>query len=152
MLRKLAGEHGLCLQRLGLESGRGPCFGYQLGRCRGVCAGQETEARHRLRLLQALSALRLAGWPFGGRIGIREHCPDSGRSEVHLVDHWCHLGTAGDADEWAELLATPHALGFDLDSYRLLRRYLEQHPEAEVIRAPEPASGFLCGAGDRTTP
>jgi len=134
VLRNLAGEHRLCLQRLGLESGRGPCFGYQLGRCRGVCAGQEAEARHHLRLLQALSALRLAGWPYGGPIGIREHCPDNGRSEVHLVDHWCHLGTATDATEWAELLAAPHALGFDLDSYRLLRRYLERHPKTEVIR------------------
>lgn len=136
VLRKLAGEQQLCLKRLGLESGSGRCFGYQLGRCRGVCAGEEAEAMHRLRLLEALSALRLAGWPYGGPIGIREHCPHNGLSEVHLVDQWCHLGTAGDEAEWAELLASPRALGFDLDSYRLLRRYLEQHPEAEVIRVP----------------
>ena len=40
-LRELADTHGLCLQAMGLESGKGRCFAHQIGRCKGVCGGEE---------------------------------------------------------------------------------------------------------------
>ena len=72
-MRELADAHGLCLQALGLESGKGRCFAHQVGRCKGVCCAEEAPERHHLRLQMALSAEKLRTWPFAGRVGLREH-------------------------------------------------------------------------------
>ena len=42
ILRKITEEHRLCPRAIGLESGKGPCFAYQLKRFNGVCAGKES--------------------------------------------------------------------------------------------------------------
>lgn len=62
----------MCGKFLGLESGKGACFGYQLKRCIGVCMGKESPEMHYLRVKQALVGLRLKRWPYAGKIGIRE--------------------------------------------------------------------------------
>ena len=49
-LRELADTHGLCLLALGLESGKGRCFAHQIGRCKGVCCGQEKPELHARRV------------------------------------------------------------------------------------------------------
>jgi DNA polymerase-3 subunit epsilon len=123
-LRGLAERHGLCPKRLGLESGRGVCFSHQIGKCRGVCAGRETEQMHDLRLAAGLTALRLRAWPFRGRVGVRETDAWSGRSELHVLDRWCYLGTVRSDNELfdvGELGAEPV---FDLDTYNILNRWL----------------------------
>ena len=48
---------------LGLDSGKGPCFQYQLKRCDGACAGDETPEEHNARLLSVLDRDRIAAWP-----------------------------------------------------------------------------------------
>lgn len=124
-LRELARAQRLCPQALGLESGRGRCFAHQLGQCQGVCCGQEPAPRHRLRLQLALAAQRLRVWPYAGPIGLREYDAASGRSELHVFDQWCHLATVQDEAELAQVLGRRGALAFDLDSYRLLLKYLD---------------------------
>ena len=54
-LQTLAKQHQLCLKALGLESGKGPCFGVHLKQCLGVCNQQETPEQHNTRLLAALA-------------------------------------------------------------------------------------------------
>ncbi|WP_305046218.1 3'-5' exonuclease family protein [Geoalkalibacter sp.] len=125
-LREIASEHNLCLKVMGLEKGRGACFAYQLKKCRGACLGQEPPAPHRVRLQMALSALKLRAWPFAGTVGFREKSP-TGCSAVHVFDQWCHLGTAQDETALADILERHNeSLGFDLDGYKILCRYLEQ--------------------------
>jgi len=123
-LRELADAHQLCLQKLGLESGSGRCFAHQLGRCKGVCCGQESPARHHLRLQLALSKQRLHAWPFAGRVGLREHDEHTARTDIHVFDHWRHLATVHDETELAEAAQTRTVLAFDLDTYRLLVKCL----------------------------
>ena len=89
--------------------------------------------RHHLRLLETLSTLRLARWPWPGAIGLREHCAQSGREEIHLIDQWCYLGAAQDAERVQDLLAGAQTPAFDLDTYRLLLRYLQKHPRPAVV-------------------
>ena len=129
-LTRLADAHGLCRRRLGLEQGRGtrPCFGLQIGRCRGACTGAESAVRFNLRLLEALEARRIRPWPWHGPVGITETDPDSGRSECHVIDRWRYLGSARDEAEAAALAADPPDAPFDRDHYRLLSRWLERHP------------------------
>ena len=124
-LRELANTQGLCLQALGLETGQGRCFAHQIGRCKGVCCGQEKPELHRLRLELALLSQKLRAWPYPGPIGLREHDTASGRTEVHVFDQWCHLASVQDDAALAEALAQPASLAFDLDTYRLLLKHLE---------------------------
>ncbi|SIT65707.1 DNA polymerase-3 subunit epsilon [Ectothiorhodosinus mongolicus] len=122
VLRSMAQEQGLCLQRLGLEKGRGTCFGAQLGRCRGVCCGRETPAQHDLRLATALQKLRIARWPYPGPIAIKE--TNGAKTALHVVDQWAYLGSVSDETDWDDLLSTQE-VDFDLDIYRLLLKALQ---------------------------
>jgi DNA polymerase III subunit epsilon len=123
-LRELAIEHQLCHGLLGLEKRDGPCFAWQIRRCRGACAGAETAGAHALRLAAALAKLRVRAWPFPGRIGIRETAAGGERCELHVLDQWCHLGTVRNEEELRELQeGAPRPL-FDLDTYKILVRYL----------------------------
>ena len=120
-LRNLAGEHQLCLGVLGLEKvGNGkPCFAHQLKRCRGACVGKESGLEHATRLLVAMGKLKLASWPYSGAIGIRE------ADELHVIDHWCYLGTARSDDEVEALLQQGRPV-FDRDTYMTLVKALKE--------------------------
>jgi DNA polymerase-3 subunit epsilon len=123
-LRALADTHQLCPFALGLESGKGACFASQIGRCKGVCAGREVPALHRVRLQMALTEHRLHAWPHAGRMGIREHNPLTGRTDIHVFDQWCHVATAHDDEALQDAVSTRQPLAFDLDTYRLLVKRL----------------------------
>ena len=123
-LRELADTHGLCHQALGLESGKGRCFAHQIGRCKGVCCGEEKPELHHLRLKLALQQQQLRVWPHAGKIGLREYNAKTGRSDLHVFDQWCHLATVQGEAELEEALASNIALAFDLDTYRLLLKHL----------------------------
>jgi len=118
-LREIAAAHQLCAIVLGLEKGKGPCFAYQLKRCRGACVGKESLVAHRLRLGAALAGLRMRPWPFKGRIGVRESRSDA----LIVLDRWCYLGTAGSEIELAELAEQRAQPVFDLDTYKILSRF-----------------------------
>ena len=132
-LRQLAEEHELCHKLTGLERGKGACFARQLHKCRGACVGEESELQHRLRLMQALSPLKIKDWPYPGPIGIREHHPDSGLTEIHLIDQWRHLGSVSDEEE-LQGFSGEDAIPMDRDIYRILLRFLGKNPE--VIELP----------------
>jgi DNA polymerase III subunit epsilon len=123
-LRELAETHSLCLHALGLESGKGRCFAHQIGRCKGVCCGEEKPELHRLRLQLALAQQKLQVWPHPGAVGLREYNASTGRSDIHVFDQWCHLATVQDEAELAEVLSSTQTLAFDLDTYRLLLKQL----------------------------
>lgn len=124
-LRELADTHGLCLQALGLESGKGRCFAHQIGHCKGVCCGEEAPERHHLRLQMALVADKLRVWPFAGPVGLREYNPHTGQADLHIFDQWCHLATVHSDEDLSQALQTrTGVLSFDLDSYRLAVKYL----------------------------
>ena len=125
-LRALAESHQLCLVQLGLERRSGPlkpCFNWQLKRCNGVCVGKESESFHRARLEAALAKLRVDTWPYAGAIGLIE--PGADRTDVHVVNNWCFLGSAHSEDEVHDLLEqSPSRPAFDLDTYKILQRAL----------------------------
>jgi len=142
MLRELATAYKLCLRRLGLESGKGgkggACFGVQLKRCEGVCCGRESIEAHDARLAGALAALRLKRWPYPGRIALREHDAERDRTEFHVFESWCHLGSAKTEPDLHELSNARIEPRFDLDTYRILVKQFEQMPAGLSI-VPLPA-------------
>lgn len=114
-LTELAKEHHLCHSLLGLEKVKAgkPCFAHQLQQCRGACVSKEPLSFHSARLMAALGSHRLSPWPFSGPACIREG------DDVHLIDHWHHLGTARSEADLHGLLET-RTQAFDRDSYRIL--------------------------------
>lgn len=124
-LREMAESHQLCLVQLGLEKQAGtnkPCFGWQLKRCKGVCVGKEAESFHRARLEAALSSLHVKTWPHAGAVGLVERFGDD-RTDIHVVNNWCYLGTARSEHELHSLLEhAPARPSFDLDTYKILSR------------------------------
>ena len=126
-LRAIAEAHQLCLVMLGLEARANadkPCFAYQLHRCAGGCIGHEAATEHDARLEAAFAALQVNSWPHPGAIAVIEQNPD-GRKDVHVVNNWSCLGTVqSDQDVWPLLKKAPQRPAFDLDTYKILQRYI----------------------------
>jgi len=122
-LRELAASHRLCWRRLGLERrSAGPCFSRQLKRCPGVCVGEEDAALHDARVKDALAPLAIPAWPCAGLALVREQATPATPADVHVLQHWCWLGTARDDGELGALIEAPPRPLFDLDVTRLLLR------------------------------
>lgn len=123
-LRSVAAEHRLCWRRLGLDRRRtGPCFQRQLKRCAGFCVGEESMDSHDARLAFALNRFSIPAWPYAGPALFREcGAPLSERTEVHMLQDWCWLGTARDDGELGALLESPPRPQFDIDVTKLLLR------------------------------
>lgn len=132
-LDELAREIGLCPRLLGLEAPRsGPCFSRQLGRCKGACIGQESLVAHNLRLMGALAGQSVRAWPFAGPVGIRERGA-GGRTDIHVFDDWCYLGSAASSSGlWALLDSTGQRV-FDPDCYKILDRFLRKKRDLDVL-------------------
>jgi DNA polymerase-3 subunit epsilon len=137
-LRKLAQDNSLCLGALGLEKvskGR-PCFARQLHKCQGVCVGEESMLSHALRLQQAMTKLKVSQWPYDGAIGLKE------LDDLHIIDHWCYLGTVRTETEIASLLDSARPT-FDKDTYMILNKALKSRPEVIHINRHQLASPSL---------
>ena len=124
-------DFGLCEQLLGLTKGNGNCFAYQLGKCKGACVEKMPSLHYNLLLQQSLSKYKLKSWWFKGPIAIKEHCLTQERSQVHVFDQWCYLGTLEEEDGSLALenLNPPR---FDLDHYKILQRFFRQPRNANV--------------------
>lgn len=131
-LRNIAEENSLCLKALGLEAGKGPCFRFQIKRCKGVCCGKESPELHFLRLKQALISLKIKSWGFKGKIGIKEHNPSTNKTELHVFDQWCHIATVDEASLLEEAINSKYTFSFDLDTYKLLLKELSKRNTAII--------------------
>lgn len=54
-LRGLTDKYGLCLKKTDNDTGPGPCFYYQVGKCQGACVGHEHPDDYNLRVRQAVA-------------------------------------------------------------------------------------------------
>ena len=126
-LQRIATAGGLCHMSLGLSPV--DCTGCVAGDG-STCGGELQRLRHLAAATAAFSALRAPPWPHAGAIGIREG--QGARCELHVVKHWCYLGTARSEIEAHDLMA--HAQPrFDRDTYEFLRKVLARLPKSRVI-------------------
>jgi len=117
-LTLLAKEHNLCDKFLGLQKTKGACFNYQLGRCKGVCAGKEIPMKYNLRFIEAFSKTKVKSWPYEGSIIIKEVDPIQEKEEQFLIHNWCIVQKQeGDDQDLSNL-------EFDYDAYKILRRFM----------------------------
>lgn len=121
-LRSIADQSRLCYGPLGLEKlppGKA-CFRAAIRQCAGVCRGDESPQAHRERLFTSLLALRVECWPYPGAVGLVER--DGDLMQIHVVNHWCYLGSAPTIEQARQLSQV--AAGFDADGYKILCRPL----------------------------
>ncbi|CAM8645063.1 DNA polymerase III epsilon subunit, exonuclease domain [Burkholderiales bacterium] len=121
-IRALCEEHGLCQAVLGIEK-RKPgeaCFGRQLRKCQGACEGGESLERHHLRLITALTKIKVRDWPFHGPAYLKEG------DAILVFQDWAYLGTAQSEADLEDCLAGRRQVQFDRDTYRILLKVVGQ--------------------------
>lgn len=134
-LRELATEYSLCPKLLGLEKAKGACFYHQINKCKGACVKKEPVEMYNLRLELAISGLRYQTWPYTGKIAIKEQCTETERIEFHIIDQWCYITTVKDITDLYDENLTRETLGFDLDIYKLLVKYILNNPKnVEILQ------------------
>jgi DNA polymerase III subunit epsilon len=124
-LLSLAAENQLCWQVMSAKKVNGPCFAYQIHRCRGFCMGSESLLQHNLRLLTAMAPYKFRDWPSEGAVTIKESHPEHGWQQVHLFDQWHYLGSARSELDFSELVSARVEQEFDADIYKLLLKYFD---------------------------
>jgi len=132
-LESLARERRWCFKLLGLEQGPGSCFGLQVGRCDGACAGRVPAALHLARIRMELMPQHLRPWPHSGPMMYREGSGE--RVQYHVIDGWQHLESFDAAAE-VPRIRTRRAAPFDMDGYRILTRHLR---DARLTPLPTPS-------------
>lgn len=143
-LGSIAEQNQLCLSVLGLEKTTKdkPCFGYQLKKCRGACVGDECPESHALRLRMAMEQLKLKAWPYSAAVALREG------DDLHIVDHWCYLGTAKNVADVNALLIQGRPV-FDRDIYQVLSKaFKNKYPVIDLTGNGINSPVALCKFGD----
>jgi DNA polymerase-3 subunit epsilon len=135
LINNLIDEFNLCTKLLGVEKGKGKCFGNQVKKCTGVCIGEEKHELHHLRLRQAMIKHKIKSWPYDGRIGIREVNPDTETAEVHIFEHWCHLESVDNDADLSASISTRYHKKFDIDFYRLIQKALTDQQDLLFLKA-----------------
>lgn len=125
LIKSIVSRFNLCKKLCGIESGNGPCFGFQLKKCEGACCGNEPNGAYNSRLNLALENIKFATWPFPGRIALKEQNLTTGDLQYHVVDQWRYVGSANSRNE-AIKIKNPYSKNdpFDLDCYKILKRHL----------------------------
>lgn len=135
----IAKEYQLCEKLLGVEKGKGACFGYRLGRCKGACVGEEKAIKYNFRFINAFSKHSINYWPFKKPILIEEKNELDQISEAFLVDKWCYLGSVKQKED-INLRELNQDLKFDLDIYKILNRFISssknlgKYKEIEILK------------------
>lgn len=120
-LKDAVRSHGLCPKLLGVESGTGPCFQYQLGKCVGACIGKEDADAYNKRFDAAFEKRRVRSWPFKSAVMLPED-PTAEEGMVYVIDQWRILKTLSyTSDGYDEEEVESE---FDYDSYRILSKHL----------------------------
>ncbi len=121
---KKCAEYGLCTQVLGITKGHSPCFSYQIGKCAGACIQKDPPLAFLMRFSQAIAGAKILPWPYDGAIVIAES--DGEVQAYHVFDNWKYYGSTDTKDS----LSTIDGDGlFDRDLYRILKRYILNHPD-----------------------
>ena len=139
--KNLARDYDLCEKKMGVASNRGPgpCFAYQLKRCRGACVGEESTTSHNDRLRKALAQKAGLAWPYQGAVAIVER-EESGDKHYYVLEKWLMYGEASSLREARALLqkrknkrtSSAGAL-LDLDEYRIVLSFLRSDKHSEII-------------------
>lgn len=127
-LENAIATYELCPKLCGIENPQGACFRYQLGRCRGACAGKESAEAYNERVETVYQDRGVSPWPYDGAITLVESRPDTDLTTTYRVNNWI-IESAVTTPESASYFPPRTSSFFDYDTYAILRSYLLRHPE-----------------------
>jgi DNA polymerase-3 subunit epsilon len=110
----------LCPKLMGLEKSKSACFSYSLGRCKGACIGEEDAEAYNTRFEIALERSKLSEWPFEGPVTI----PVNEAGEKVVIENWI---VQGFSDEDGNEMIVDSEPNFDLDEYKIIRRFIKEN-------------------------
>lgn len=111
----------LCPKLMGVENGKGACFSYSLGKCRGACVGEEDSILYNRRFEIALEHHKLAAWPYERAIVV----PINKLGEQVVIDKWMVRGyISQEGDQLVDAVMEPT---FDVDEYKIIRRFIREN-------------------------
>lgn len=128
----LAKEYKLCHKLLGLQKTTGACFMHQLKICPGACVGKESPLEYLFRFNQAFADTRIKEWPYPSAIVITEQSSDKLTATSYIINQWCVVGVIKHRDQDVEEEESQPV--FDLDQYKILKRYIENPKNTSRIR------------------
>ncbi len=116
----IARTFNLCPKLMGLENTKTSCFWYSLGKCKGACVATETAGAYNGRFETALKDRKLQSWPYENEI---ELSVDSFGSKL-VIENWIIKTIRSDIP----LLRNTTKVSFDLDEYKIIKKYLNTMP------------------------
>ena len=120
-LEEMTKLYQLCPKLMGIERATGACFAYQLKKCMGACIGAESAKSYNTRLDGVFERQRIKAWPYRGAVLLQEQ--SASEFEGVVVDQWCILAEVRQ-DEFCEPVVKLIAKHFDLDTYKILQRFM----------------------------
>lgn len=114
----------LCPKLMGIEKTDKACFWYSLGKCRGACIGKESASSYNERFETAMKDRKLETWPYESEIEVDL---DQYGSKI-VIENWIIKHIKSDIP----LLRSSTKLAFDLDEYRILRKYIYKYVNNSV--------------------
>ncbi len=135
-LWELANEFHLCPKHLGLSFEKSGCFYSQIGKCYGVCSGDETLPDYLARVEGAIKSIRVPAWPYPNQVVLLTEKKTTVEKISHVIFNWCYMGVV--KGETAEV--TP--LHFDWDMYKILRKAIVYPKKWRVLLTAVPMDKF----------
>jgi DNA polymerase-3 subunit epsilon len=132
-LDELCKTYGFCPRLMGLEKGTGPCFASQLKKCRGACAGQVSSTEYNDLLLDVFNNKRLSKWPYPSPVLIQEISAANDDYRSIVIDKWCVLADISQPED-CEPTVRFHNRAFDIDTYRILKSFIDTKRHRLAIR------------------
>ena len=123
---ELTRAYQLCPILMGIEKGKGACFSYSLGRCKGACIGKEDAASYNRRFETALERSKLSEWPFDGSIIV----PVNEAGETVVINNW--IVQRYNDEDGNELIVDTEP-NFDLDEYKIIRRFIKDNRSRIIV-------------------
>lgn len=115
----------LCPKLLGLEKSKSSCFLYQLHKCHGACARQETAEDYNKRVELAFERQRIRDWPYKTPVLLQEKSIEGLQPTCGvIIDKWCVIAEVHQ-DEYCEPEIKTRRKTFDLDTYNILQSFID---------------------------
>ena len=135
---RLAIDHwSLCPKFCGLESGNGPCFDYHMGKCRGICIGEESPQTYQQRAMDAVGFLKRT---FDEDFFIVEPGRTDEERALILVDAGNCKGflyvSQEELNQPEMLREQVKPFRYQPEMLRIIQGYLAKHPRTKIIPLP----------------
>jgi DNA polymerase-3 subunit epsilon len=129
-LYEICESRHICRIMIGLEKGKGKCFGSQIGKCDGACMGKESALKHNIKLIEAFNGYFIPKWPFEGEIIIEEKSEDL--TEYIHINNWVHTGLSTFKD--SEPTFTPKENVLYIDTVKILKKFLKKREYLNKVK------------------